>query len=419
MVGTRDLARLLDAAEQAQAKLVLVGDDRQLPEIQAGGLFSALADRLGAIELTRGPPPARGVGPRRARGAARRRRRPASPRAYHEHGRIVAAPDRRGGARALVDRLAAGRDERGEQRADARPPPRATSPTSTDARATRLRARRPHRRRRARDRRPRVRGRRSRRRPPQRPPARRRQRRHRPHRPRSPTARVAVELDDGATVELPERVRRAPATSSTATRSPPTSPRARPSTAPSCSAPTSSTASGATPRSRATATRRASTSARRRRSSTRAAAPLSAAADTTRAVTRMLSASRAQRLALDGLAPDPMRGSARDALNHARGELAAIDARLSDLERERTALRWYERAARRELERRMANWERPREHWLSETERLAREIDARPAPVASLLSRRSTRSRDRAASARPRPPSRHRDRAVTGQLQWR
>ncbi len=52
MVGTRDLARLLGAAEQAQAKLVLVGDDRQLPEIQAGGLFSSLADRLSALELT-------------------------------------------------------------------------------------------------------------------------------------------------------------------------------------------------------------------------------------------------------------------------------------------------------------------------------------------------------------------------------
>ncbi len=46
MVGTRDLARLAEAAEHARAKLVLVGDDRQLPEIQAGGAFHALAERL-------------------------------------------------------------------------------------------------------------------------------------------------------------------------------------------------------------------------------------------------------------------------------------------------------------------------------------------------------------------------------------
>src|SRR5580658_2564887 len=37
MVGTRKLARLLTAAERAHAKVVLVGDPRQLPEIDAGG----------------------------------------------------------------------------------------------------------------------------------------------------------------------------------------------------------------------------------------------------------------------------------------------------------------------------------------------------------------------------------------------
>jgi conjugative relaxase-like TrwC/TraI family protein len=52
MVGTRTLARLLDHAEQAQAKAVLVGDPRQLPEIEAGGALRALAERLDAIDLT-------------------------------------------------------------------------------------------------------------------------------------------------------------------------------------------------------------------------------------------------------------------------------------------------------------------------------------------------------------------------------
>ena len=52
MVGTRALAALVDAAEAAGAKLVLVGDPRQLPEIEAGGALAALVERVGAIELT-------------------------------------------------------------------------------------------------------------------------------------------------------------------------------------------------------------------------------------------------------------------------------------------------------------------------------------------------------------------------------
>jgi hypothetical protein len=46
------LADLLDHAYQAQAKVVLVGDDRQLAAIDAGGGFRALRLRLGASELT-------------------------------------------------------------------------------------------------------------------------------------------------------------------------------------------------------------------------------------------------------------------------------------------------------------------------------------------------------------------------------
>ena len=51
MLGSRKLARLLGHAEQAQAKVVLVGDDRQLAAIDAGGGFRALRLRLGASEL--------------------------------------------------------------------------------------------------------------------------------------------------------------------------------------------------------------------------------------------------------------------------------------------------------------------------------------------------------------------------------
>ena len=51
MVGTRIIARLIDEAAASGAKLILVGDSRQLAEIQAGGTFRSLAHRLGAIEL--------------------------------------------------------------------------------------------------------------------------------------------------------------------------------------------------------------------------------------------------------------------------------------------------------------------------------------------------------------------------------
>lgn len=52
MVGTRKLARLLDHASHWQAGVVLVGDPRQLPEVEAGGAFSALATALPVVELS-------------------------------------------------------------------------------------------------------------------------------------------------------------------------------------------------------------------------------------------------------------------------------------------------------------------------------------------------------------------------------
>lgn len=52
MVGTRQLHRLIEHTANAGAKLVLVGDPKQLAEIEAGGLFASLARRLGHAELT-------------------------------------------------------------------------------------------------------------------------------------------------------------------------------------------------------------------------------------------------------------------------------------------------------------------------------------------------------------------------------
>jgi len=52
MVGSRKLTRLLDHAQRAGAKVVLVGDDRQLGAIDAGGGFRGLRVRLGASVLS-------------------------------------------------------------------------------------------------------------------------------------------------------------------------------------------------------------------------------------------------------------------------------------------------------------------------------------------------------------------------------
>jgi conjugative relaxase-like TrwC/TraI family protein len=52
MVGTRQLVRLAEHAATAGAKVVLVGDPYQLPEIDAGGAFRGLQARLGGSQLT-------------------------------------------------------------------------------------------------------------------------------------------------------------------------------------------------------------------------------------------------------------------------------------------------------------------------------------------------------------------------------
>lgn len=51
MVGSGQLTQILDHAEQAQAKVVLVGDHQQLQPIDAGGAFRLLAQNLGHASL--------------------------------------------------------------------------------------------------------------------------------------------------------------------------------------------------------------------------------------------------------------------------------------------------------------------------------------------------------------------------------
>jgi Ti-type conjugative transfer relaxase TraA len=52
MIGTRQLARILEVAQKAHAKVVLVGDPEQLQAIEAGAPFRGIAAHHGVAELT-------------------------------------------------------------------------------------------------------------------------------------------------------------------------------------------------------------------------------------------------------------------------------------------------------------------------------------------------------------------------------
>ena len=52
MIGSRQMERVLSAAREASAKVVLVGDPEQLQAIEAGAAFRRVAERHGAVEIT-------------------------------------------------------------------------------------------------------------------------------------------------------------------------------------------------------------------------------------------------------------------------------------------------------------------------------------------------------------------------------
>jgi Ti-type conjugative transfer relaxase TraA len=100
MVGTRQLASLIDHCAAARAKLVLVGDPYQLPAIEAGGLFHGLVNRLPTAELTENR--RQHAGWERAALNELRSGDPSNAiNAYNEHDRIVTADN----AETLRDRL--------------------------------------------------------------------------------------------------------------------------------------------------------------------------------------------------------------------------------------------------------------------------------------------------------------------------
>jgi Ti-type conjugative transfer relaxase TraA len=101
-VGTRDMAEVARHAKEMGAKLVLTGDDRQLPEIEAGGAFRGLAKRLRAIEL-REVRRQRAEWDREALAALRDGKVDRWLEAYREHGRVHGAHDAASARAQLVD----------------------------------------------------------------------------------------------------------------------------------------------------------------------------------------------------------------------------------------------------------------------------------------------------------------------------
>jgi hypothetical protein len=101
MVGSRKLARLLDHAHHAQTKVVLVGDDRQLAAIDAGGGFRALRLRLGASELVENRRQQQ-AWEREALDLIRGGLVEEAVAAYQAHDRVVAADSKRAATLALL-----------------------------------------------------------------------------------------------------------------------------------------------------------------------------------------------------------------------------------------------------------------------------------------------------------------------------
>jgi hypothetical protein len=102
MVGSRNLGRLLEHAYQARAKVVLVGDDRQLASIDAGGGFRALRLRLGASELTENRRQQQ-AWEREALDLVRSGLVEEAVAAYQAHDRVVVADSKTGATLALLE----------------------------------------------------------------------------------------------------------------------------------------------------------------------------------------------------------------------------------------------------------------------------------------------------------------------------
>jgi len=93
MIGTRQLERMLEAAQKAHAKVVLVGDPEQLQAIEAGAAFRGVVGQAGMVELTQVRRQREGWAREATQQLASGRTAEAL-QAYDSHGAIIAAPTR-------------------------------------------------------------------------------------------------------------------------------------------------------------------------------------------------------------------------------------------------------------------------------------------------------------------------------------
>lgn len=125
MIGTRDLAALVEATGTAGAKLVLSGDTRQLAPVVAGAPMRLLVRALGAarmdeIQRQRGRSEVEGAWMRAASMDFAAGRTASALEAYDRGGAITWGRDREAAIQALVDAYAASRlDPKGAQRSRA------------------------------------------------------------------------------------------------------------------------------------------------------------------------------------------------------------------------------------------------------------------------------------------------------------
>jgi hypothetical protein len=115
LVGTRALQRLVLFAKLARASVVLVGDPRQLPAIEAGGALQVLARQLGPIELSENRRQTEGW-ERQALDELRHGKVAVGVVAYEEHGRLHMCDSARSARLAMVSDWASWRDEPGSSR---------------------------------------------------------------------------------------------------------------------------------------------------------------------------------------------------------------------------------------------------------------------------------------------------------------
>ena len=108
MIGSRQMERVLSHAQDAGAKVVLVGDPQQLQAIEAGAAFRSIAERHSGVEITE----IRRQDEDWQRDATRHLatgRTGEALEAYRDHGMVHAADTREAARDSLIDRWDAGR----------------------------------------------------------------------------------------------------------------------------------------------------------------------------------------------------------------------------------------------------------------------------------------------------------------------